>query len=57
MGSVLQIRIIFPDPNSFLSASGSAAKLTGRGKLTTYACCLAPGGPTDEENQAKMYKK
>jgi hypothetical protein len=35
----------------------STTKLTGRENLTKYAFCLVPGGPTDKENQSKMYKK
>jgi hypothetical protein len=35
----------------------STTKLTGRENLTTDACWLAPDGPTDNENQVKMYKK
>jgi hypothetical protein len=31
-------------------------KLTGRENLSTYACYLASRGPTDKENQVKMYK-
>jgi hypothetical protein len=35
----------------------SRTKLTGRENLTKYAFWLGPGGPTDKENQVKMYKK
>jgi hypothetical protein len=35
----------------------SKKKLTGRENLTKYAFWLGPGGPTDKENQVKMYKK
>jgi hypothetical protein len=35
----------------------STTKLTGRENLTTYACCLAPGRPTEKENPIKKYKK
>jgi hypothetical protein len=37
----------------------STTKLTGRENLTKYwyAFWLGPAGPTDEENQVKMYKK
>ncbi len=36
----------------------SAKKLTGRENLTKYAFWLGPVavGPTDKENQVKMYK-
>jgi hypothetical protein len=32
-------------------------KLTGRENLTKYAFCLGPVGPSEKENQVKMYKK
>jgi hypothetical protein len=35
----------------------SKTKLTGRENLTKYAFCLGPVGPTDKENQVKLYKK
>jgi hypothetical protein len=35
----------------------STTKLIGRENLTKYAFWLGPGGPTDKENQVKMYKK
>jgi hypothetical protein len=35
----------------------STTKLTGRENLTKYAFWLGPSGPTDKENQVKMYKK
>ncbi len=35
----------------------NTTKLTGKENLTTYACCLAPCGPTDKANQVQMYKK
>ncbi len=41
-----------PDPTLM-----SATKLTGTENETTYSYCLAPGGPSDKENQVKMYKK
>jgi hypothetical protein len=34
----------------------STTKLTGRENLTKYAFWLGPVGPTDKENQVKMYK-
>jgi hypothetical protein len=34
----------------------STTKLTATENVTTYACCLTPGGPTDKENQLKMNK-
>ncbi len=43
----------FPDPDPTLM---STTKLTGRGNLIMYACCLAPGEPTDNENQVKNKK-
>jgi hypothetical protein len=41
-----------PDPDR---TPMSETKLTEREHLTTYASCLAPGGPTDKENNVKMY--
>jgi hypothetical protein len=35
----------------------STAELTEWESLPSFACCLAPGGPPDKENQVKMYKK
>jgi hypothetical protein len=35
----------------------STPKLTGRENLNKYAYWLGPVGPTDKENQVKMYKK
>jgi hypothetical protein len=35
----------------------STTKLTGRENLTKYAFWLGPLGPTDKENQVKMYEK
>jgi hypothetical protein len=35
----------------------SIIKLKGRENLTKYTFWLGPGGPTDKENQVKMYKK
>jgi hypothetical protein len=35
----------------------STTKLTGRENFTKYAFWLGPVGPTDKENQGKMYKK
>jgi hypothetical protein len=35
----------------------STTKLPGRENLTKYAFSLGPAGPTDKENQVKMYKK
>jgi hypothetical protein len=35
----------------------STTKLTGRENLTKYAFWLVPIGPTEKENQVKMYKK
>jgi hypothetical protein len=34
----------------------STTKLTGMENLTKYAFWLGPVGPTDKENQVKMYK-
>ncbi len=51
---VFPIRFIFPDPDPSLLGT---TKLTGREKLSTYACWLGLSGPTDEENHVKMYKK
>jgi hypothetical protein len=33
----------------------STTKLTGRENLTMHAFCVGPVGPTDKENQVKMY--
>jgi hypothetical protein len=41
-----------PDP---YPTQMSMTKLTERENLTTYACCLGPGRPTDKENQVKTY--
>jgi hypothetical protein len=35
----------------------STTTLTGRENLAKYAFWLGPVGPSDEENQVKMYKK
>jgi hypothetical protein len=35
----------------------STSKLTGRENLTKYTFWLGPVGPTDKENEVKMYKK
>jgi hypothetical protein len=35
----------------------STTKLTGRENLTIYAFWSGPVGPTDKENQEKVYKK
>jgi hypothetical protein len=35
----------------------STTKLTGRENLTKYAFWLGPVGPTDKDNQVKVYKK
>jgi hypothetical protein len=58
-----RIGVIFPD--SFLSVLGSdpyptlmsTIKLTRRENLIQYTFWLGPGGPTDKENQVKMYIK
>jgi hypothetical protein len=60
-GSV-RIRIIFHDPDPFpvclgsgsVSYSNGTTKLTGRENLTKNTFCV---GPTDKENQVKMYKE
>ncbi len=54
----LKIRIIFqyPDPGS-VSFFNEHNKLTGRENLTIYAFWLGLVGPTDQENQFKIYKK
>jgi hypothetical protein len=36
--------------------SNGTTKLTGREKLTKNTFCVDPVGPTDKENQVKMYK-
>ncbi len=41
-----------PDPSL-----KNATNLTGTENVTTYACSLAPSGPTDKENQVKIYKR
>ncbi len=33
----------------------SRTKLTGTENVTTYACCLAPSGPTDMENKVWIH--
>jgi hypothetical protein len=58
----VRIRNIFPDPGPFLSVSvfrfySSHSRSNWIGKYNMYACCLAPGMPTDKENQVKMFKK
>jgi hypothetical protein len=35
----------------------NTTKLTGRENLTNYAFWFGPDGPTNKENQVKMYKK
>jgi hypothetical protein len=35
----------------------STKKLTGRENLTKNTFCVGPVGPTDEENQVKIYEK
>ncbi len=42
-----------PDPDPTLM---STTKLTGTENVTTYGCCLAPGGPTDKGNPIKILK-
>jgi hypothetical protein len=46
------------DPNSSLRVPNSdpdptlmSTTLTETENVTTYACCLAPGGPTNKENK------
>ncbi len=62
-GSVSFSRIRDPYKGVLGSGSGSISffmsttKLTGRENLTKYAFCVGPVGPTDKENQVKMYKK
>ncbi len=59
----IQIRIIFPDPFLIVLDPGtchtlmvmSTTKLAGKKTLTEHACRLGPGGPTDKENQLKIY--
>jgi hypothetical protein len=60
---VLRIRIrIRKDPYHF-SGSGSVCypngttKLTGRENLTKNTFSVGPVGPSDKENQVKMFKK
>ncbi len=54
--------IIFLDPDPFPSVLGSIRypnehnKFTGRKNLTKYAFWWDPGGPTDKENQDKMFR-
>jgi hypothetical protein len=51
-----------PDPNNF-SESGSVSyfngttKLNGKENLTKKTFCVGPVGPTDKENQVKLYEK
>jgi hypothetical protein len=40
-----------------VSYSNGTKKLTGRENLTKNTFCVGPVGPTDKENQVKMYKK
>jgi hypothetical protein len=35
----------------------STTKLTGRENVTKNTFCVGPVGPSDKENQVKMYKK
>jgi hypothetical protein len=59
------VAIIFQDPDPFPGCIGSGSvsryngttKLTGRENLTKKTFCAGPSGPTDKENQLKMYKK
>jgi hypothetical protein len=59
------IRIIFLGTDLFLSFSGSVSysnehtyiNLKEKFNNIRYACWLGPGGPTDKENQVKMYFK
>jgi hypothetical protein len=50
------------DPDPFVSVSDpdptlmSTTNITGIENVTMYACCLALGGPTDEENQVKKIR-
>ncbi len=61
----LQAAIICQDPDpfpgcpgsGFVSYSNGTTKLTGRENLTKNTFCVGPVGPTDKENQVKMYKK
>jgi hypothetical protein len=39
-----------------VSFSNEEKKITGKENLTKYVFWLGPGGPTDKENQVKMYK-
>ncbi len=39
-----------PDPTLV-----STTKLTGTENVMAYACCLAPGGPTDKQQQVKIF--
>ncbi len=64
-GSMLQCSVVVPirtqvfqdpDPDPLITLM-STTKLTGRENLTKCAFWLGPGGPTDRENQIKMYKK
>ncbi len=47
--------LVRSDPSG--TFSNEPKKLTERENLTTYACSLAPDGPTDKENLARMYEK
>ncbi len=66
--AVLGIRIRsdpyhFPGSGSVPKYSGSCpvpallrtTKLTETENVKTYECCMEPGGPTDKENQVKIY--
>ncbi len=63
----IRTRIIFRDPNTdpfpdspgsgSVSYSNGTTKITRRENLTKYTFCVGPVGPTDKENQAKIYKK
>ncbi len=56
----------YPDPGSVPGCLGSRSrsikysneqnKIIWKGKFNKYAVCFGPVGPTDKENQAKMYK-
>ncbi len=54
VADLVRIRIIFPDPDPFISVSGSYSKehnkINRNENLTKCACWAALGGPSDKEN-------
>jgi hypothetical protein len=50
----LRISIKTPPPKYLVLIFAQSTKFNRTENLTTYACCLAPGGLTDKENQVKI---